>query len=302
MSLENNTLLLLEPDETVQEMFRSIVLSHDLAMQAAFNIDDALRQLSQGQTLAFAFNIAQIKSNPLEVVRKIRLEFPNLPLLALVGKGHQDLVISLLQAGTFACLESPFQPGDLAHNLKKILANSTDTYNPFAMKYEERTLIMPNDFSLVMHVSKSLVDGALPLHEKHRYHIILGLAEIINNAVEHGNLGISFEEKSTALKASRFFPLAIERSQKEPYKDRVVTIRSRIFPDLQRIEYFVGDQGNGFDWRSLPDPKNKENILNRNGRGIMMARYAFDEMTYNEIGNEVTMVVNLEIANRSRRP
>ncbi len=302
MSLENNTLLLLEPDETVQEMFRSIVLGHDLAMQAAFNIEDALRQLSQGQTLAFAFNIAQIKSNPLEVVRKIRLDYPNLPLLAIVGNGHQDLVISLLQAGIFACLASPFQPGDLAHNLKKILANSTDTYNPFAMKYEERTLIMPNDFSLVMHVSKSLVDGALPLHEKHRYHIILGLAEIINNAVEHGNLGISFEEKSTALKASRFFPLAIERSQKEPYKDRVVTIRSRIFPDLQRIEYFVGDQGNGFDWRSLPDPKNKENILNRNGRGIMMARYAFDEMNYNEIGNEVTMVVNLEIANRSRRP
>jgi anti-sigma regulatory factor (Ser/Thr protein kinase)/CheY-like chemotaxis protein len=301
MSHDSNTLLLLEPDELVQEMFRSTVLGHDLAMQAAFNLEDAHRQLAKGQTLAFAFNIEQIKTNPLEAVRRLRLEHPNLPLLALVGNGHQDLVISLLQAGIFACLPFPFQAGDLAHNLKKILANTTDTYNPFAMKYEERTLIMPNDFSLVMQVSKSLVDGALPLHQKHRYHIILGLAEIINNAVEHGNLGISFEEKSTALKASRFFPLAIERSQKEPYKDRVVTIRSRIFPKLQRIEYFVGDEGTGFDWRSLPDPKNKENILNRNGRGIMMARYAFDEMTYNEVGNEVTMVVNLEISNRNLR-
>ena len=120
-------------------------------------------------------------------------------------------------------------------------------------------------------------------------------------AIEHGNLGISFEEKSDALKASRFYPLAIERSHKEPYKDRVVTIRSRVFPNLRRIEYFIADQGIGFDWRSLPDPKEKSNLLNRNGRGIMMARYAFDEMIYNDTGNEVTLVVNLDVPYRGRR-
>jgi anti-sigma regulatory factor (Ser/Thr protein kinase) len=119
--------------------------------------------------------------------------------------------------------------------------------------------------------------------------------------MEHGNLGITFEEKSDALKASRFYPLAIERSHKDPYKDRVVTIRSRVFPTLRRIEYFVADQGSGFDWRSLPDPKDKDNLLNRNGRGIMMARYAFDEMIYNETGNEVTLVVNLDLPYRGRK-
>ena len=46
-------------------------------------------------------------------------------------------------------------------------------------------------------------------------------------AEQVGSLGITFEEKSNALKASRFYPLAIERSHKEPYKDRVVTVRSR---------------------------------------------------------------------------
>jgi anti-sigma regulatory factor (Ser/Thr protein kinase) len=218
-----------------------------------------------------------------------------------VDEEHQGMMVSLLQAGTYACLGTPLQVGDFAYNLSKIIANNTETYNPFAMKYEERILIMPNDFSLVMQVAKNLVDGTLPINEKNRYHIILGLSEIVNNAIEHGNLGITFEEKSDALKASRFYPLAIERAHKEPYKDRVVTIRSRVFPSLRRIEYFVADQGGGFDWRSLPDPKDKENILNRNGRGIMMARYAFDEMIYNETGNEVTLVVNLDLPYRGRR-
>jgi anti-sigma regulatory factor (Ser/Thr protein kinase) len=279
-------------------MIQSIVLDHDLAMQTAYNLEDALRLIGKGRTFAFAFNLSLIDQDALPFVRKCKQEHPDLPLIAIVDEAHQGMMVELLQAGTYACLSLPLQVGDLSYNLSKIIANSTDSYSPFAMKYEERILIMPNDFALVMQVAKNLVDSTLPPNEKNRYHIILGLSEIINNAIEHGNLGITFDEKSDALKASRFYPLAIERSHREPFKDRVVTIRSRVFPTLRRIEYFVADQGSGFDWRSLPDPKDKSNLLNRNGRGIMMARYAFDEMIYNETGNEVTLVVNLDVPYR----
>jgi DNA-binding response OmpR family regulator len=301
VSAESKSLLLLESDDSIQEMIQSIVLDHDLAMQTAYNLDDALRLIAKGRTFAFTFNLSLITGDPLPFVRKFRQEHPDLPLIAIVDEEHQDKMVELLQAGTYACLSTPLQVGDFSYNISKIIANTTETYNPFAMKYEERILIMPNDFTLVMQVAKNLVDGTLPINEKNRYHIILGLSEIINNAMEHGNLGITFEEKSDALKASRFYPLAIERSHKEPFKDRVVTIRSRVFPTLRRIEYFVADQGAGFDWRSLPDPKDKDNLLNRNGRGIMMARYAFDEMIYNETGNEVTLVVNLDLPYRGRK-
>ncbi len=301
MNSENKTLLLLETDPGIQEMVQSIVLDHDLAMQTAYNLENAMRLISKGHTFALIFNQKLIPGDALEFARQIKRDYPDLPVIAILGKENSNLIIELLQAGTFACLSMPVQSGDLIYNLGKIIANTTDTYNPFAMVYEERTLIMPNDFSLVMQVAKSLVDGSLPVTEKNRYHIILGLSEIINNAIEHGNLGISFAEKSDALKASRFYQIAIERSNKEPFRERVVTIRSRIFPNLRRIEFFVADQGSGFNWHLLPDPKDKENILNRNGRGILMARYAFDEMIYNDIGNEVTLVVNLDLPHRNRR-
>jgi DNA-binding response OmpR family regulator len=300
VSVDSKTLLLLESDDATREMIQSIVLDHDLSMQSAYNLDDALRILGKTKALAFAFNLGLVHGEPIELVRRLRQEYPELPLIAIADEGRMGLLVELLKAGTYACLNLPLQMEDLAFNLSKIIANSTETYNPFSMRYEERILVMPNDFALVMQVAKNLVDSTLPPNEKNRYHIILGLSEIINNAIEHGSLGITFEEKSNALKASRFYPLAIERSHKEPYKDRVVTIRSRVFPTLRRIEYFVGDQGAGFDWRSLPDPKDKDNLLNRNGRGIMMARYAFDEMIYNEVGNEVTLVVNLDLPYRGR--
>src|SRR5690606_22525379 len=220
---ESKSLLLLESDDGIQEMIQSIVLDHDLAMQTAFNLEDALRLIAKGGTFAFTFNLGLVPGNLPAFIRKFKQEHPEIPLIAIVDQAHQPDVLELLQAGTYACLGLPLEIGDFSYNLSKIIANSTETYNPFAMKYEERILIMPNDFSLVMQVSKNLVDSTLPINEKNRYHIILGLSEIINNAIEHGNLGITFEEKSNALKASRFYPLAIERTHKEPYKDRVVT-------------------------------------------------------------------------------
>ena len=298
---EPKTLLLLEPDDNIRDMVQSVVLDHDLSMQATYNVDDAQRALTKGGIFAFVFNLGVIAENPLDFIRRVKQERPELPLLAVVDGFSQGLTVELLKAGTYACLALPLQIDDLSFTLNKIIANSTDTYSPFAMRYEERTLIMPNDFSLVMQVAKEIIDSTLPNNGRNRYHVILGLSEVINNAIEHGNLGISFEEKSNALKASRFYPLAIERANKEPYKDRVVTVRSRVFPSLKRLEYFVADQGVGFDWRSLPDPKEKSRLLNRNGRGIMMAKYAFDELTYNEIGNEVTLVVNLDSPARGKK-
>ncbi len=301
LGMNSKTLLLLESDDAVLEVIQTIVLNHDFAMETAFNAQDAQRLLAKGQFFAFAFNANKIPEHPLEYVRKIKIEYPDLPLFAILDDSYKNMVVELLQAGTYACLGLPFRPDDFAYNLSKVIANHTETYNPFALIYEERIIVMPNDFSLVMQVAKSLVSYTLPPNEKHRYHVILGLSEIINNAIEHGNLGISFEEKSNALKASRFYSLAIERAHQEPFQSRVVTIRSKIFPHLRRIEYIITDQGQGFNWHTLPDPTNKENLLNRNGRGIMMARYAFDEIIYNEIGNEVVLVVNLDIPYRGRK-
>jgi anti-sigma regulatory factor (Ser/Thr protein kinase) len=198
----------------------------------------------------------------------------------------------LLQEGAWACLFSPINPEELSYHLTKLLAERSDIYNPFSVIYEERTIVLPNDFSLVVQVVKSLVYNTLPIEEKKKYQIILGLNEIVNNAIEHGNLGISFEEKKAALHNSQFFKLAFERAGREPFKNRVVTIKVKVIPPAHRVEYTIIDEGNGFDWKLLPDPKDKVNVLNRSGRGIMIAKFAFHEVKFNEKGNQVTLVYN----------
>lgn len=301
LSLEGKPLLVLEPDDSAKEALESIILAHDLSMLVAHDAEDAHRHLAQGKVFAYAFNLSLVGDAPMDYIKNLKQQSPELPLIVFLGEGQGEYAVECLQYGAYACFGLPLSWVDFEFALVKLIAHHTGVYNPFSLKYEERLVIMPNDFSLVMQVAKTLVENTLPPKEKNRYHVILGLSEMMNNAIEHGNLGITFEEKSMALKASRFYPMAIDRTHREPYKDRVVTVRSRVFPPLRRIEYFVGDQGDGFDWRALPDPKDKQNLLNRHGRGILIARYAFDEIIYNEKGNEVTLALNLDAPSRSRR-
>ena len=61
-----------------------------------------------------------------------------------------------------------------------------------------------------------------------------------------------------------------------------------------RLEATVRDQGAGFDPTSIPDPTLPENRSRPCGRGVFLMRELFDEVSYNDQGNEVTLVLRLE--------
>lgn len=300
LAIVSKTILLLESDLAVRELVQSAVTSHDLSLETAHDSEDAVRFIAQENALAFAFNAGRIAGSPLDFIRRLKQRHPGLPILAILDDSRRDMEVELLQAGIHACLNLPLRLEDLSQNLLRIIADNSERHNPFSMLYEERTLIVPNDLSLVIQTAKSLVDGALPATGRNRYHLILGLAEIINNAIEHGNLGISYEEKRRALESFTFYSLAIERANQQPYKNRVTTVRSRIFPEARKIEFTVADQGEGFDRGAAADARALADVLARSGRGIMMARHAFDSLTYNQTGNEATLIVNLDTAHRER--
>lgn len=55
----------------------------------------------------------------------------------------------------------------------------------------------------------------------------------------------------------------------------------------------VGDEGNGFDLDSLPDPLAEENLLEQSGRGILLIRSFVDEFEMRRlspVGTEVKLV------------
>lgn len=155
---------------------------------------------------------------------------------------------------------------------------------------QTRVHLFPSDVGLI----SAFVDELLrdrDLDPRDVDELGLALRELLLNAVEHGNLDLSFEDKSNGLAAGTWKQTLAERAQSEPYCHRMTRVIAHWAPE--RVAFTITDDGRGFDWRSLPDPTDPANILRDNGRGVLMARMSVDALNYSAAGNEVTIVKRL---------
>lgn len=121
----------------------------------------------------------------------------------------------------------------------------------------------------------------------------LAITEMLMNAIEHGNCGISHEQKTGWLESGRDIQeLIAERMMQKQYNGTRVGFEYSVMED--RASFCVTDQGEGFDWRSLQDPAEEENLLALHGRGIAMTRMSVTNLAYNEKGNQVRFEIPLD--------
>lgn len=114
---------------------------------------------------------------------------------------------------------------------------------------------------------------------------VIGLTELIVNGVEHGNLGITYEEKSELNAAGRWDE-EVERRLALP-ENAAKTVEVSFERDDQEIVIGIRDAGPGFDWRRYVEP-DPSRVYDTHGRGIVIARrLSFDGLEYHGSGNEV---------------
>jgi anti-sigma regulatory factor (Ser/Thr protein kinase) len=118
---------------------------------------------------------------------------------------------------------------------------------------------------------------------------VIGLTELLVNAVEHGNLGITYDDKSELL-ASGGWADEIARRLELP-ENRGKRVDVEFCRGDNELRFTIRDRGNGFEWaRYLEiDPRR---AFDRHGRGIIMARHvSFSSIEYRGTGSEVVATV-----------
>ena len=60
--------------------------------------------------------------------------------------------------------------------------------------------------------------------------------------------------------------------------------------DDEKVEIRMADEGEGFDPRSIPDPRLGENLYRPEGRGLLLMTTYMDVVEYNKQGNALRMV------------
>jgi len=120
--------------------------------------------------------------------------------------------------------------------------------------------------------------------------VVIGLVELMMNAVEHGNLGLGYDAKTELLNNDQYFREIETRLQLDPYKDKYAKLKFERFEN-GRIELTIMDQGDGFNWQEYLD-FSPSRMTHMHGRGIAIASTAcFSSVHYQDSGNVVIATI-----------
>jgi len=115
----------------------------------------------------------------------------------------------------------------------------------------------------------------------------MAITELLVNAVEHGILGISYEEKSCLLEKDSVLDEINRRMQDEKFARRTAFVEVREFSDETIV--FVCDDGDGFSWHDCVD-EDFSAKTGFHGRGIGLCQAFSRTLAYLGKGNKVIAV------------
>ena len=117
----------------------------------------------------------------------------------------------------------------------------------------------------------------------------LGIVELLYNAVEHGNLGITYDEKTQLVTQGAWHSEVERRLSLPEFADKYVQVR--MTKDRQEIVVLVEDQGPGFEFQKYL-VLDEQRALHNHGRGIVMTGVAM-RLEYLGAGNRVRVTIPL---------
>jgi CheY-like chemotaxis protein len=233
----------------------------------------------------------------LELLESIREKKSQTIVIITTAFGTENYAIQALQLGANNYLKKPVRGTDLIPLLKKYQSVIDNKFNTDALPGKLISKRFSIEFKSTITgipkiVDRILIESDCNFQNSERINVELGLVEIITNAVEHGNLEISYQEKKSALDAGNIEELFASKLSDPIFRDRKIIVDYK--KDQTGCEWIITDEGHGFDWRELPDPTHEQNILDLNGRGVFISNFLFDEIEYYGKGNIVRVRKNNE--------
>ena len=254
--------------------------------------EDAWEMLQQTTYDLVVLDRLMPRMDGLSLLKKLKTD-PHLsttPVIMQTAAASQSQILEGLEAGAYHYLIKPYAPTvlnamvtavlDDVHersNLREISANLSNTLTLMTgAVFSFRTL--EDARALAAALSGLCADtGAAGF----------GLLELLINAVEHGNLGITYQEKSALRQTGDWEAEVAHRLTLTPWRDRSAQVE--LTQKQSEIEFIIRDEGSGFDWtRYLHfDP---ERAFDLNGRGVAMANtLGFQFLEYQGCGNTVVV-------------
>ncbi|MCB2190382.1 MAG: response regulator [Deltaproteobacteria bacterium] len=266
LPLENYHILVVDDESMIIELLARLLSERGYDVSTAYDGREALEFLRSHACDLVISDVRMPHLDGLQLLKAVKDMNPRLPVIMISGYDEAAVVVDALKAGAENFLAKPLDLDLLDQVVGKTLSLACIRPKRCALPAVHQTTTMraPSRpecvHDLVYQISLSAVAVGFSKHDLEN-NLKLALAEAITNAMEHGN-----------------------------HWDESKYVEVEVLLDSGRMQATVRDQGQGFNHGKMFNPTSNEQLLSERGRGIFLANAIMDKVTYNQAGNQVTLV------------
>jgi len=232
----------------------------------------------------------------MEVLRRMKADarFQDIPVVMQTAAAAADQISEGIKAGAYYYLTKPYKGTTLLGIVRAALEDArTKT------RLKEKVCACTQGLDLMEEARfhfqtpedaaglASYVSNCFPQPES----VVIGLHELLLNAVEHGNLGITYSEKTELLRNAGWKEEVERRLGLPQYCKNFATLTFKATQAALTVH--IKDAGRGFDWKNYLE-FSADRATDPHGRGIATSRsLSFHSLEYLGLGNEVRCTVKV---------
>lgn len=265
--LPPSRVLLADDDPAVREVLARYLISAGLEVIQAKDGGEALSLFRQGPFDLVISDVKMPVMDGLQLLEAVKDLSPTVPVVLISGYDEPTTIVAALKKGAENYLSKPITKANLMRVLEQALAARVhihlglDLCCAVHQVTETVTPSRPEFIPLLVSQIAVSAEQAGFVDDRLDNSLRLALVEALTNAMEHGN---------------------------QWDQDKPVAVRSEFTRSEMRVT--ISDQGSGFAWRGIPDPTVNGNILAERGRGVFLMRAIMDQVSFNDMGNQVTLI------------
>jgi len=264
--MDKRRILIVDANKELRTLLSHVLGDFGHEVVATGNRDEALAREDLEDFDLIISDLTEDADGGVQILSEIKRKRLFVPVVVSSEDTQHPGLVKAFKMGAANYLRRPYDKQELQAIVEKTLG--------YKLRFVEDVKVVPfvrERIEFELPSDLSLMNGVLHyLHERvtklgiinpERSNLFIALDEAFVNAVKHGN---KYDQR------------------------KLVRITADLSPKEAR--FTIEDEGEGFDVKEIPDPRDPANLFKTSGRGVLLIYNIMDEVAYNDRGNRLTMV------------